>query len=104
MAAQPNGAHAHDELSDGSPLFTEWFAGWADVRRELEMVLQAYERRHPSYDRGWIEPVFEMMDSTIYNLSYRAQWLKANLDRAEDEPSVDHDDTFYATLAEAQVG
>jgi hypothetical protein len=105
MAAQPIGAHVHDELSDRTPLFTAWLASWADVRRELETVLEAYERRHPAYDRGWVEPVFEMMDTTLYNLSYRAQWLKADLDRGEeDEPLAIDDDTFYALLAERQVG
>ena len=103
MAAPPNGAHLHDELPDRTPLFTAWYASWADVRRELETVLEAYERRHPTYDPGWIEPVFEMMDTTLYNLSHRAQWLQANLDRAEDAPPAIDDDAFYAMLAEAQV-
>jgi hypothetical protein len=104
MAAQPNGAHLHDQQPDRTPLFTAWYASWADVRRELETVVEAYERRHPSYDPGWLEPVFEMMDTTLFNLSHRAQWLQANLDRAEEDaaPIVD-DDTFYAMLAEAQV-
>jgi hypothetical protein len=104
MAAQPNGAHLHDELPDRTPLFTTWLAGWADVRRELEIMIEAYERRHPTYDPGWIEPVFEMMDSTLYNLSHRAQWLKAGLDRGDDESLVVDDDAFYAMLAEEQVG
>jgi hypothetical protein len=104
MAAQPNGAHLHDKLSDRTPLFTAWVASWADVRRELATVLEAYERRHPAYDPGWIEPVFDMMDTTIYNLSHRAQWLQADLDRAEDEFPAADDDAFYAMLAEEQVG
>ena len=103
MAAQLNGVPVSAESSYGSPLFTAWFASWPDVRRELEAVLEAYEQRHPSYDRGWLEPVFEMMDSTIDNLSYRAQWLSANLDH-EDAPLADDDDAFYAALAEEQVG
>jgi hypothetical protein len=103
MVAQPNGAHLHDELTDRTPLFTAWYASWADVRRELETVLEAYELHHPAYDRGWIEPVFEMMDTTIYNLSYRAQWLKTNLDRGDDAPPIADDDAFYAMLADAQV-
>jgi cytochrome b len=94
MAAQP---------TDRTPLFTAWYASWADVRRELETVLEAYERRHPTYDPGWIEPVFAMMDTTLYNLSHRAQWLHANLDRAEDAPPIAADDAFYAMLADAQV-
>jgi hypothetical protein len=104
MAAQPKGADMHDELSDRTPLFSAWFASWPDVRRELETVLEAYERRHPGYDPGWIEPVFEMMDTTLNNLSYRAQWLKTDLNRGEDEPSAVGDDVFYALLAEEQVG
>jgi hypothetical protein len=45
-----------------------------------------------------------MMDTTLYNLSHRAQWLKADLDRDEDEsPAVD-DDVFYGMLVEEQVG
>ena len=78
MAAQP---------PERTPLLNAWYAIWADVRRELETVLAEYERRHPTYDPGWIEPVFEMMDTTLYNLSYRAQWLQANMDRAEAAPS-----------------
>jgi hypothetical protein len=104
MAAQPNGAHLHDQPSDRSPRFITWFASWPEVRRELEAVLQAYERRYPSYDRGWIEPLFEMMDTTIYNLSYRARWLQANLDLGADEASAADDHAFYAALAEEQVG
>jgi cytochrome b len=104
MTAQPKDAHMPDELPNRTPLFTAWVASWADVRRELEAVLEAYERRHPAYDPGWIEPVFEMMDTTLYNLSYRAQWLKADLDRGEDAPPAIDDDAFYTLLAEAQVG
>jgi hypothetical protein len=105
MAAQPNGAYLHDKLPDRTPLLTAWLASWADVRHEIETVLEAYERRHPTYDPGWVEPVFEMMDATLYSLSHRAQWLKADLDRGEEEedPVVD-DDAFYAMLAETQVG
>jgi hypothetical protein len=104
MAAQPNGAHVHDHPPDRSPLVTAWFASWPEVRHELEAVLQAYERRYPSYDRGWVEPVFEMMDITINNLSYRAQWLRANLDHVAGTASADDDDAFYAALAEEMVG
>ena len=77
----------------------------ADVRCEIETVLESYERRHPTYDPGWVDPVFEMMDATLNNLSHRTQWLKADLDRgqAEEDPVVD-DDAFYAMLAEKQVG
>ena len=103
MAAQSNGAHLPDELPERTPLFNAWYASWADVRRELETVLEAYERRHPTYDPGWIEPVFEMMDTTLYNLSHRAQWLQANLDHSDDAPPAIDDDAFYAMLAEAQV-
>jgi len=105
MAAQPNGAHLHDKLPDRTPLFTAWFARWADVRCEIETVLESYDRRHPTYDPGWVDPVFEMMDATLNNLSHRTQWLKADLDRgqAEEDPVVD-DDAFYAMLAEKQVG
>ncbi len=94
MAAQP---------TDRTPLFNAWYAGWADVRQELEAVLAEYERCHPTYDPGWIEPVFEMMDTTLHNLSYRAQWLHAHLERAEAAPLALDDDAFYAMLAEAQV-
>lgn len=103
MATHMKGPFMHDELSDRTPLFTAWVAGWADVRRELETVLEAHERRHPAYDRGWVEPVFEMMDTTLNNLSHRAQWLKTQLDRSEEEPLAIDDDTFYAMLAEAQI-
>ena len=94
MAAQP---------TDRTPLFGAWIASWPDVRRELETVLEAYERHHPTYDPGWVEPVFEMMDTTLHNLSHRAQWLHANLDRAAVAPPPIDDDAFYAMLAEAQV-
>ena len=104
MAAQSTGVPMPAESSQGEPLFNAWFASWPDVRRELEAVLQAYERRHPSYDRGWIEPVFEMMDTTVYNLSYRVHWLRANVDRGEDMLPADDDDAFYAALAAEQVG
>jgi len=52
MAAQP---------TDRTPLFSAWLASWPEVRRELAAVLDAYERRHPTYDPGWVEPVFAMM-------------------------------------------
>lgn len=103
MTAQPNGAHVYDKLPDRTPLFTAWFASWAAVRDELETVLEAYQRRHPTYDPGWIDPVFEMMDTTLFNLYHRAQCLQADLDRGDAEsPAVD-DDVFYAMLADAQV-
>jgi hypothetical protein len=44
------------------------------------------------------------MDATLRNLSYRAQWLHARLERAEATPLALDDDAFYAKLAEAQVG
>ena len=94
MAAQP---------MDRTPLFSAWYASWADVRRELETLLAEYERRHPTYDPGWMEPVFEMMDTTLYNLSHRAQWLHANLERPEAARSAFDVDAFYAMLADAQV-
>lgn len=102
--AQSKGAHAYDESVDPTPLFTAWFANWPDVRRELETLLAAYEQRHPAYDPGWTEPVFEMMDSTLSNLSYRAQWLKTNLDRQVEDPAAESDNTQYTLLAEGPVG
>jgi hypothetical protein len=103
MTAQPNGARLPDELQDRIPLFTAWYAGWADVQRELATVIEEYERRHPTYDPGWIEPILEMMDTTLFNLSHRARWLQANLHRAEEALPIINDDAFYAMLAEAQV-
>jgi len=94
MAAQP---------TDRTPLFSAWLASWPEVRRELAAVLDAYERRHPTYDPGWVEPVFAMMDTTLNNLAHRTQWLQAKLDRDEPAHLLIDDDAFYAMLAEAQV-
>jgi hypothetical protein len=103
MTALLKGAHMSDQPSDSTPLFSAWIASWPGVRRELETMLAAYERHHPAYSPGWVEPVFEMMDTTLYNLSYRAEWFQTHLDRVKEASSVIDDDAFYAMLAEAQV-
>ena len=103
MAAQPSVARKHDQPSDSTPQFSAWVASWPIVRRELETMLEAYERSHPAYNPGWVEPMFEMMDTTLYNLSFRAEWFQTHLDRSEVAIPAADDDQFYAMLAEAQV-
>jgi hypothetical protein len=65
--------------ADPTPHLTAWFAGWPEVRGEIEKLLDAYLQRKPDYDRRRTESVLETLDHALAELAYDAGWLEGKL-------------------------
>jgi hypothetical protein len=104
MMLQHNDVPARVDTADRTPQLTAWLADWPAVRREVEALLEEYERQNLNYDPHWTECVFEMTDSALANLAHRATWLQTRLERPEETFHGVLDPEYFALLAAQQVG
>jgi hypothetical protein len=104
MMVQHNGVEALSGQPNRTPQLTAWVAEWPSVRREVETLLEEYQRRNGQDDSHWTESVLEMMDSALANLAHRAAWLQTRLERPEEAFAGVLDPKSYAVLAAKQIG
>jgi hypothetical protein len=104
MMVQHNDVQALPGQPNRTPQLTTWVAEWPSVRREVETLVEEYQRHNAHYDPNWTECVFEMMDSALANLAYRAEWLQTRLERPEETFAGVLDPVYYTLLAAKQIG
>jgi hypothetical protein len=78
MLGQPNNPGSL-HTADPAPHVTAWLADWAEVRDEIEELLDAYLQRKPDYDRRRTESVLEALDRALAELAYDTGWLEGKL-------------------------
>ena len=74
-----NNDHGSAYTADPAPHVTAWLADWAEVRDEIEHLLDAYLQRKPDYDRRKTESVLEALDRALAELAYDTGWLEGKL-------------------------